>query len=90
MNSILAWLHSIFPSIPSQWPQGKTVLAIAWAIVGVWFLLHLLVGRYATRKGQSFWFGFFLALLNGPLFGAIFVACLRPVSVGTSARRRRH
>lgn len=90
MNSIFAWLHSIIPSIPPQFPQGQTDLIIAWAIVGVWVLLHILVGRYAMRKGQSFWFGFFLALLNNPLFGSIFVACLRPVSDQSFRRKRRY
>jgi hypothetical protein len=89
MNAILAKLHALVPAIPPKLSSGDISEAVLWGILAIYLLLHILVGRYASNKGQSFWFGFFLALFLGPLFGAIFVAFLRPMEYATSSGRRR-
>ncbi len=44
----------------------------------LWVWLAALTGRKSASKGQSFWYGFFLSMLAGPIVGAVFAASLRP------------
>lgn len=66
-----------------------TFLVLVAILLTLWLILHLLVGRQAQRKGQSFWYGFLFALISTPFVASLYVAFLRPLKTAKMSTRKR-
>ena len=66
-----------------------TFLVLIALVMSLWMLFVGLVGRQASRKGQSFWYGVIFAFLTTPPIASIFIAFLRPLKTGRTATRKR-
>lgn len=87
------WRHVIYHSLLAVGvPESSlpdVVMVILGLILAAYLALSALIGRRSAEKGQSFWFGFLLALVTTPLIAAPFVALLRPVKAFTRGSRKR-
>ncbi len=78
-------LHTL--GVPKAYIPDLVLIAIA-LVLTTWFVLLVLVGLQASRKGQSFWYGFFLSAFTTPILATVFVGSLRPLKTTRRGKRR--
>lgn len=86
MNVCYNAMHQF--GVPGRWIPDA-FLALVAVVLTVWLVLHVLVGRLAQNKGQSFWYGFLFALLTTPVIASLFIAFLRPIKTAKRPSRKR-
>jgi hypothetical protein len=75
-NQTEAMFFHMYSQVPhAEQPFVPPTLLVIGASLYLWALV--LLGRWAEAKGQRFWVGFMLGVVNTPLLGSLFVAFLR-------------
>jgi hypothetical protein len=64
--------------------------ALGAGVLLITLLFMVAVGKQGQRKGQSFWFGFWFALLVNPVLTSIYIAFLRQPEVAMREKREYH
>lgn len=66
-------------------PYIPAALIVLGVLLYAWMLI--LMGRWAVSKGQRFWLGVWLGLINGPVLGGIFIALINDAPHTKHVRR---